>query len=340
MASGKDDFIIPSRKGTAEAKRFFKTVDDIRSSSGSLLKPDDVAGEYDFTRKLLTTMGGVPRAITIDDLKQFSHITKQQTAKYAKGIAAKRIIDFSLEPDRKRANQEIKTAVPIFNFGEQIKFMTNSGPNSDRERHYVVVNFKNFGPIVAAGIPVEKSGQEMSKSPLEISCSCGRWRYWLAYLATKGNYNSGHREDAFPKYNNPGLSGIACKHILRVMTLIHQSPFTKQYMMLMVKKARQKVEDKAEYEKVANLKDVAAELKKESWRQRQVKTSEQKRQERSAKNAANAAKQAEKPKKEKRMSKKITGMSPDQREAALRASMAQFGAVPTPEQIAGVRSAK
>lgn len=303
MASGKDDFIIPSRNGTAEAKRFFKAADDIRSSSGSLLKPDDVAGEYDFARKLLTTMGGVPRAITIDDLKQFSHITKQETAKYKKGISAKGVIDFSLPIDRKRANDEIKTAVPIFNLGEQIKFMTNSGPNSDRERHYVVVNFKNFGPIVAADILVNKTGQEMSKSPLEISCSCGRWRYWLAYLATKGNYNSGHREDAFPKYNNPGLSGIACKHILRVMTLIHQSPFTKQYMTQMIKKARQKVEDKAEYEKIANLKDVAAQMKKESWRQRQVKTTEEKRAERNRQNSNNAAKQAEKPKKENRTSK-------------------------------------
>lgn len=273
-------FIIGSRKGIAEAGRFFKSDNDQRKASKTLLKPDEIAGDYDVGRMLLTTLGGKPRVITIDDLRQFAHIARQAAGKLKKGITAKQIIDLSMSADRRRANDEIRTAVPISTYGGQIKFMTDTGPNSDRSRHYVTVNLLNFMPVVASAIKVDRTGHELSKSPLQISCSCGRWRYWLAYLATKGGYNSGHAEDAFPKIRNPGLSGVACKHILRVMGLINQSPFIKQYMTTMVKKSRDRVEHRREDERVADTREAAKKLKSESWRQKQIRTTGEKRAER------------------------------------------------------------
>lgn len=276
-------FIIASKKGVAEARRAFESDNEKRilaGASGKLLKPDDISGQYDVSRALLTTMGGKPRMLTINDLRQFDHITKQVSGKFKKGITAKGVIDLSLPVDRKRANDEIRSAVPISTTGSQIKFMTDTGPKSDRDRHYVVVNLVNFMPVVASAIKADKTGQELSKSPLQISCSCGRWRYWLAYLATKGGYNSGHVEDAFPKIKNPGLAGVACKHILRVMGLVSQSPFIKQYMSNMVKKARDRVEYRREDEKVANTRAMAEKMKKEQWRQRQIRTTDEKRAER------------------------------------------------------------
>lgn len=275
-----NSFIIGSAKGIAESKRNFRVADDRRSASNILLKPDDVAGGYDVGRKLLTTMGGVPRVLTTEDLRTFDRISKRAAGKLKKGITAKGIIDLSLPIDRKRANDEIRTAVPISAFGEQIRFMTDTGPNSDRSRHYVIVNLLNFMPVVASAIKVEKTGQELSKSPLQISCSCGRWRYWLAYLATKGGFNSGHLEDSFPKQMNPGLSGIACKHILRVMGAISQSPYMKQYMANLVKKARAKVDLKRSDEKVSDTREAAEKLQKESYRQKKIRTTDEKRAER------------------------------------------------------------
>jgi hypothetical protein len=270
---------IATRNAVAEGKRFLNADNERRSASNTLLGADDVAGEYDFSRRLMTTLGGEARVITLEDLRQFSHITKQQTAKFNKGITAKGIIDFSLKVDRERANDEIKTAIPIAHQKGQIRFMTNAGPNSDRNRHYVIIDLVNWNPVLASGIKVEKTGQELSKSPLRISCTCGRWRYWLAFLATKGNYNSGLEEHAFPKIRNPGLSGIACKHILRVVGMIHQSPYIKQYMANMVRKAREKVEvdAKLNYEKIADSRAAEEKLKNESWRQRKILTSEEKR---------------------------------------------------------------
>ncbi len=318
MAKKPDhSFIIGSTRGIAEARRNFERDDAIRSDSGTLLKPDDIAGEYDFSRRLMTMLGGVPRTLTIDDLKQFSYIAKNAIGKFKKGISAKQIIDLSMSIDRERANKEIKTATPISLKGGQIRFMTNTGPNSDRQRHYVTVNLVNFEPIVASDIKVDKAGRELSKSPLQISCSCGRWRFWLAYLATRGNYNSGHREDAFPKIRNPGLSGVACKHILRVMTLIHQSPFMKTYMANMVTKARLVVDQKRVDEKVADTRAAAEQLRKESSRQKRVITSDEKKAIRQAAQSRKSAKEAIdevekiKPKRKAGTTKKLTNISTD-----------------------------
>lgn len=270
-------FIISTAKGMAEAKKFFKTDNDVRSASKTLLKPDDVAGEYDVGRGLYTTLGGVARVLTQDDLRQFAAITKKNAGKLKKGVTAKQIIDLSLAIDRKRANTEIRTAVPVSSHGGQIKFMTSTGPNSDRSRHYVTVNMVNFMPVMASAIKLEKTGQELAKSPLQISCSCGRWRYWLAYLATKGNFNSGHAEDSFPKIRNPGLAGIACKHILRVTSLIGQSPSMRMFLTDMIKRARAEVIPQKVNGKVADTRSVAEKMKAESHRQRQIKTTEEKR---------------------------------------------------------------
>lgn len=274
-------FIIGTARGLAEKERLFRSDDDLRSASKTLLKPDEVAGEYDISRKLMTTLShdGKPVMLTHDHLRQFAHISRQAAAKLKKGVTAQAVIDLSLPVDRERANEEIRSAVPVSTFGHQVKFMTNAGPNSDRTRHYVTVNFLSFMPVVASAIKVDKAGKELSKSPLQISCSCGRWRYWLAFLATKAGYNSGHAEDAFPKIRNPGLSGIACKHILRVMVLIRQSPFMTQYLTTMVRKAREKVETKRADEKVADTRTAAEAMKNESWRQRQITTSEQRKAE-------------------------------------------------------------
>ena len=266
-------------------RRNFESADATRSASQTLLTPDEVAGEYDISRKLFTTLGspdGKPVLLTPEHLREFAKISADAAKRLRKGVTAKAIIDSSLAIDRERANTEIRTAVPTASHNGQITFMTDTGPNSDRERQYVVVNFLNFLPVVASAIAADKTGRELTKSPLQISCSCGRWRFWLAYLATKAGFNSGAAENAFPKIRNPGLSGIACKHILRVMTLIKGSPTAAAYLTAQVKTARRQVVPIKKVEKVADTRALAESLKGERWESRQVKTTEELRSERRA----------------------------------------------------------
>lgn len=328
-----DKLIIATAKALAEARSAFERDDAARAASKTLLRPDDVSGEYDVGRALMTTMGGAPRMLTVDDLKQFKQQTARVKRERIKGITAKGVIDLSLPVDRKRANEEIRTAAPISTKGGTIKFMTNSGPNSDRDRHYVTVDVRNFSAVAASAIKLDKCGHELIKSPLAISCTCGRWRYWLAYVATVGGYNSGHREDAFPKIRNPGLTGVACKHVLRVMAAFSQSPQIKLYLSNMVKRARDQVEDKRRDEKVADAREMAELMRKDSWRQRQIRTSDEKRQARMSaaqrEAMAKAATKATAPKKP----------APSSRKAAqdFNKLASQFGL--TPEQAAALFAA-
>lgn len=180
-------------------------------------------------------------------LAALARLSQERGTKFRKGTTAKDILKLAVpippqttsgSTDKKRANLEIKTAAPIAHKSGVVRFMTNAGPDSDRSRHYIIVDFINFEEIAASAIKSMFVAAEMQKSPLKISCSCGRWRFWLAYLATIGGYNSGHAETAFPKIRNPGLVGIACKHILRVTSNILTTPSMAQYMMKMVEKAR------------------------------------------------------------------------------------------------------
>jgi hypothetical protein len=299
LSSNPKDILIARYKGVAEEKRFFNQANKARSESSTLLNPSDIAGEYDVARGLLTMLGGKARVITQQDLIKFKQITQSAKTKFRKGITAKGIIDLSVpippQPgngnptDKQRANKEIKFSVPVSHIGSTIRFMTNAGPDSERQRHYVKVEFINYEAIAASAITVDKLAKEMIKSPLRISCDCGRWRYWLAYLATIGGYNAGHPETAFPKIRNPGLVGVGCKHILRTMQAIMKSPSMTQYMTKMVLAGRATIERKRHTVRVTEQRKLIDRIATESKRTKTITSTEERSQARKAALLRNAA---------------------------------------------------
>jgi len=366
-----DNSWLGSLKGSAsEAKQRAKEDRQQRSAEakrpGSIIlsQKDVLTGNWDATKVLFTTIGGQLRPITADDLAAFRRniaATQSQIGRFAKGVTAKQVIDWSAgivqgtqfavygvqKSDLDRATREIKMAVPVSAHsspdgrGAKIRFITNAGPDSDVTRHHVLVEFMNYGPEAASGLTdPRKSAMRLRSGPLKIECDCGRWRFWFRYLATIGGYNAGRAETGYPKIRNPKLQGIACKHIVRVMSEVKSGAATLGFLTRLMDKAKSSDDAKAalRHQQAAAEKIISNQSKRTTGNE--IKTSEQKRLERSAANAKNAAKQAVKPKKEKRMSKKITGMTPDQREAALRASLAPLGLDPTPYQIKQVRNAK
>lgn len=52
----------------------FKKDNEKRSHSVTLLNPDEVAGDYDGSRLLYTTLHGTPSQLTLEDLRQFQSI--------------------------------------------------------------------------------------------------------------------------------------------------------------------------------------------------------------------------------------------------------------------------
>lgn len=282
-ASPNNSFLLRADRAQAEARRVAKNDLESRLRATTILDPNDVAGEYDASRGLITTLGGTPRLITIDDLRQFQHLVRQLGKKFRGGITAKQVIDLSVPDRRSRAQNEIKLASPIASRHGSVRFQTNSGPKSHVARHYQTIEFLNWNAVLASPAPEEKIVSELIKGKIRITCSCEDWRYQgYRYMATAGKYlaSTDRPESGLPKIKNPNLSGAACKHLIRVCAVIAQSPTFKQYAINMLRNARKTLEGKPAFVKKAEMQEFADKLKKENYRQRRIATTDEKRAER------------------------------------------------------------
>lgn len=208
------------------------------TAAGKILDPTDVRGEYDASRLLITTLGGVPRILTHDDLRQFAAQAKKLGKKFKGGITAQQVIDLSTPVDRKRANDQIRVASLVRAQKGVLHFVTNAGPDSDRTRHHVTIQFPAFEAFSASPKKADTLAKAMLEGPLRLSCDCGRYKFFLHYAATVGNYNYGDPQLGFPKIRNPGLHGVACKHLLRVMQAILRDMFVRNTAAQMIAKAQ------------------------------------------------------------------------------------------------------
>lgn len=285
--SAADKLIISAQKALREAADRFNDADSTRSQSDTLLRPTDILeGKVDAGKlwKYMTTRGGKVRPLTMDDLLEFERTANKLGKRYQKGIKPRDVIDLSLTADLKRAREQIRESVPLTLKAGEMRFMTNAGPKSAVQRHYVMVKLLNFEAAVVASASPQHIVKQVINGNCQVSCDCERWRFWYAYMATKGGYNANqnHREGAYPKIRNPNLHGLACKHILRVMTSLTQSAAIRTYIVNMINNERDKVQTKLQRVAQAEMKDLAAKMAKEGSRTRQVKTTQEKRDQRQA----------------------------------------------------------
>lgn len=271
-----------------------------REAATTILSPDEVSGLYDAKRLLTTTLGGVQRAITLKDVRAFQQnvsVFKRQfqtkkrgkPAQYVGGITAQHVIDLALWIDKKRANEQIRTSVPVGVKADVLHFITNAGPDSDVTRHHVHVEFMDFDAAVGASPNDQKKiGKTVANGRLKFDCDCGRHRYWFRYIATIGKYNYGRAETGYPKIRNPKLHGVACKHVLRTMHVILKDANTQLKIAQQVIKARAALDGtklKTERTKAADARTHAAEQHAKRKSSTNLKTTAQKQ-------AANAARRA------------------------------------------------
>jgi len=233
-----------------------------RQGATTILRPEEISGDYDAGRALKTTLGGVVRNLTLDDMRAFQANVQILKKKFTGGIKAQDVIDLALESDKTRANKQINMAVPASILGGKVHFITNAGPDSDVTRHHVHVEFLDFNAVVGAS-PNEpkKLGKLLAAGRLLFDCDCGRHTFWYRYMATVGRYNYGRAETGYPKIRNPKLAGVACKHVLRTMHVVLKDSNVHLKLAQSVLKARDVLDGrkvKAERVKVAELREMAA----------------------------------------------------------------------------------
>lgn len=213
--------LLGKRGYSAESKRVVEAAEaQMERDRHKLLAPLDVAGEYDAARLLKTTLGGEIRPITLDDLKQFAHLSRKLGKRFKGGITARGVVEASLPVDRERANAQIRTAVVVRAHAGTLHFVTNAGPDSEVTRHHVHVEFPAFKAYAASPAKAPQLARAMLDGPLKFSCDCGRARFWFDYIATIGGFKHGKQQPNYPKIRNPKLVGVGCKHALRVMQAV------------------------------------------------------------------------------------------------------------------------
>lgn len=261
-----------------EANKIFKAEAEQRKAAAEspksiILHTKDLQGEYDPGRLLYTTIGGVARPITSDDLAAFRHNVRIAQAKFKGGIKARQVLDMSLQVDRDRAQKEIRMAVPVSAKNGLVRFSTNAGPDSKVSRHHVNVQFLSFGAAASSGRDTaQKMANWMRKQPLKFDCDCGRHKFWFRYISTIGDFNAGRAETGFPKVRNPGLHGVACKHVLRVMAEVESSGTVLGFLTRLIDKAQASDDAKAQH--TAKVKEIEAQVAKQNARARDIQTTE------------------------------------------------------------------
>lgn len=208
---------------TREAKKLAFADLERRQAAENILTPEMVAARgkknASAAAKLMTTLGGKPRAITTDDLKVFKHAVQKLQAerKHVGGITAADVMAQSAPEDLSRSKAEIAHAVPYRFAGGHVSFNTSSSGKYGASRHIVQVEFLGWSQAVGSPTTPLAAAKVAADQPLRFECDCGRHTFWYRYIATIGGWNHGRAEDGFPKIRNPHLAGVACKHALRVM---------------------------------------------------------------------------------------------------------------------------
>lgn len=133
--------------------------------------------------------------------------------------------------------------------------------------------------LAATGAKDRKSPKQVAnwlrKQKLSFDCDCGRHRYFLRYVATIGGFAAGGRNGGFPKIRNPGLKGVACKHVLRVMTEIESSNAVLHFLEKYMEKLQASADNTTRIQAAQSEAEEAASSKSAT----KIKTSEQRKTE-------------------------------------------------------------
>lgn len=211
-----------------------------RLQAATILRPGEISGDYDAGRMLTTTLGGNgARPITREDLQAFARNISTGQKKFKGGITARGVLDRSTKEDRGRAQSQIHTSVAMSASNGRVRFVTNAGPDSKASRHHVTIEFLSYEAAVSAGARTpQQAANWLRKQPIRLECDCEHHRYVFRYIATIGGFNAGRPETGFPKFTNPYLLGIGCKHVIRTLAEVESSGAALQFLTRLIQRAR------------------------------------------------------------------------------------------------------
>jgi len=138
------------------------------------------------------------------------------------GLTYKTALSLSEQDDIDRAKTQLTTFMLRQVSKGVFTFIVRASGLYGATRHQVRFKFVDVEQLMGSN----KTAKEIfNLTKLRTECSCGRFKYWYRYLATKGNYVLGVKEYRFPKVRNRHLRGALCKHQLKVITTLGNNAF-------------------------------------------------------------------------------------------------------------------
>lgn len=220
---------------------------DRRRTATTVLSPTAIAGKTSPAKVLYTTLGGVARPITQQDLATFRTRITEVGKDLRRGITAAEAISLSRVIDRERANKEIRYAVPTLVRGGEVRFLTNSGPESKVSRHHTRIEFVGWAAAIARpATALQASTWLCREGTLRMECQCEAFTFWgFRYIATVGGFVLGRNESAYPKIRQPTLAGCACKHLIRTLTTLQSDMLVRRRIADAIEQERRRLDTKA-----------------------------------------------------------------------------------------------
>ncbi|MEE9647875.1 phage tail protein [Enterobacter soli] len=187
---------------------------------------------------------------TTEDMKKFIANRSEHRSKTSSdvpGITYAQLVAQSTKTRIKRASNNvgdgsgISSAMFIRVRHNVADVQVRASSVSHKNHHLVRVRFEEWDRSVE-DVGDEKTSlaaiaRRLASSRCSFDCSCEDHQYRYRYMATAGNYAlTPPAEYAFPKIENPNLEGLACKHVIHVMTRF-QSPTWQRQLGLQLKSA-------------------------------------------------------------------------------------------------------
>ncbi|EGR2324803.1 phage tail protein [Vibrio alginolyticus] len=186
------------------------------------------------TNKALKALGEKAKGqrFTKEDLIKFDKARQRHKEVYdskTAGITYAFLVKNSRQIDVDRANNRVHDGTGIhkatmFGIKNNIALIrVRASRISKHEEHRVKVRFEQWDELLhePPNGDYNQAVQLACAGRISFDCDCGRHQYWYRYLATMGNYCiAPPKEFTFPKIRNPELSGVACKHVLKSVTML------------------------------------------------------------------------------------------------------------------------
>lgn len=188
---------------------------------------------------------------TLEDMAQLRKHRAAHAKKYGRsvaGITYAELVAGSLSIDVARANNRVAdgrgiTSAVIVNIQNNVlRVRVKASSVSVHQDHAVRIRLEQWDEMLES-CEHSKSGYERATKTacagrVSFDCDCGRHQFWYRHLATVGNYAlAPPKEPSPPKIKNPNYVGIACKHVIKAMTMLQAPTWQKLIAKQMAKQA-------------------------------------------------------------------------------------------------------